>query len=94
MCWENTQMEIDNSLKTSDIIEKRRTERINTHIFSGDAVKSFDKMQLKDFFIKFKRLEHKNTNLKTMYKINKRTEFTIDTPFGETENTETEEIIK
>ena len=39
---------MDNIIIMSAIIQKRRTERLNTYLFSADAVKCFDKSWLKD----------------------------------------------
>ena len=38
------------------IIEKRRTERLNTYLFFSNAAKCFDKLWLKDCLIEFKTL--------------------------------------
>ena len=42
---------MDNIIIMSAIIEKRRTERLNTYLFFVDAVKCLDKLWLKDCLI-------------------------------------------
>ena len=44
------------------IIEKRRTERLNTYLFFSNAAKCFDKLWLKDCLIEFKTLEYTNND--------------------------------
>ena len=78
----------------SAIIEKRRTERLNTYLFFADAVKCFDKIWLKDCLIELKTLGYKHNDLKILYKMNQRSKVTINTPFGETGNIEIEELVK
>ena len=39
---------MDNIIIMSAIIEKRRTERLNTYLFFADTVKCFDKLWLKN----------------------------------------------
>ena len=55
---------MDNIIIMSAIVEKRRTERLNTYLFFADAVKCFDKLWLKHCLIKFKTLGYKNNDLK------------------------------
>ena len=78
----------------SAIIEKRRTERLNTHLFFADAVKCFDKFWLNDCLTELKALGYKYNDLKILYEMNKRSIATINTPFRETGNIEIEEIVK
>ena len=85
---------MDNIIIMSAIIQKRRTERLNTYLFSADAVKCFDKSWLKDCLIELKTLGYKRSDLKILYEMKKRSVVTINTPFGETGNIETEEIVK
>ena len=85
---------MDNIITMSVIIEKRRTERLNTYLFLADAVKCFDKLWLKDCFIELKTLGYKHNDLKILYEMNKRSIVTINIPFGETGSIEIEEIVK
>ena len=85
---------MDNIIIMSAIVEKRRTERLNTYLFFADAVKCFDKLWLKDCLIELKTLGYKHNDLKILYEMNKRSIVTINTPFGETGNIEIEEIVK
>ena len=85
---------MDNIMIMSAIIEKRRTEKLNTYLFFADAVKCFDKSWLKDCLIELKTLGYKHNDLKILYEMNKRSIVTINTPFGETGNIEIEEIVK
>ena len=85
---------MDNIIIMSAIIEKRRTERLNTYLFFPDAVKCFDKLWLKDCLLEFKTLGYKRNDLKILYGMNKRSIVTINTPFGEAGNIEIEEIVK
>ena len=47
---------MDNIIIICIIIEKRRTERLNTYLFFSNAAKCFDKLWLKDCLIEFKTL--------------------------------------
>ena len=85
---------MDNKIITSAIMEKKRTERLKTYLFVTDAVKCFDKLWLKDCFKELKTLRHKNNDLEILCKMNKRSNVTINTPIGQTKNTEIEEIFK
>ena len=85
---------MDNIIIMSAIIEKRRTQRLNTYLFFADTVKYFDRLWLKDCLIELKTLGYKHNDLKILYQMNKKSIVTINTPFGEAANIEIEEINK
>ena len=85
---------MDNIIIMSAIIEKRRTQRLNTYLFFADTVKYFDRLWLKDCLIELKTLGYKHNDLKILYQMNKKSIVTINTPFGEAGNIEIEEINK
>ena len=86
MCRENTTDIMDNIIIMSVIIERRKMRHL-IYLFFADAFKCFDKLRLKDCLIELKILGNKNNELKMLYEMNKRNKVTINTPFGETENT-------
>ena len=86
-CAGRTQRSAMDNIIMSAIVEKRRTERLNTDLFFADMVKCFDKLWLKDCLIELKILGHKHGDLKILYEMNKRSVVTINTPFGALETT-------
>ena len=85
---------MDNIVIVSAIIEQRRIEKSNTYMFFADAVKCFDKLWLQDCIIELAKLGYNKNDLEILYKLNETAQFKINTPYGDTENIETKEVVK
>ena len=86
-CAGRTQRSAMDNIIMSAIVEKRRTERLNTDLFFADVAKCFDKLWLKDCLIELKTLGHKHSDVKILYEMSERSVVTINTPFGALETT-------
>ena len=51
------------------IIEEKRQEKENTYLMCADAVKSFDKLWLKDCLIEMKELDIAPNGIKILYEM-------------------------
>ena len=60
----------------------------------ADAVKGFDKLQLKDCLIEIKELGYSSNGIKILYEMYKKTEIKIEKPFGEISSMEIQEVLK
>ena len=63
-------------------------------MFFADAVKCFDKLWLQDCIIELAKLGYNKNDLEILYKLNETAQFKINTPYGDTENIETKEVVK
>ena len=72
---------MDNIVIASAIIEQRRIEKRNTHIFFADAVTCFDKLWLQDCIIELAKLGYNKNDLKILYKLNETAQVKINTPY-------------
>ena len=85
---------MDIILIVSAIIEQRRIEKRNKHIFFADAVKCFDKLSLQGCIIQLAKLGYIKNDLAILYKLKETAQVKINTQYGETENIEIKEVVK
>ena len=63
-------------------------------MFFADTVKCFDQLWLQDCMIELAKLGYNKNDLEILYKLNETAQFKINTPYGDTENIETKEVVK
>ena len=85
---------MDNIVIVSAIIDQRRIEKSKTYMFFADTVKCFDQLWLQDCMIELAKLGYNKNDLEILYKLNETAQFKINTPYGDTENIETKEVVK
>ena len=73
---------MDNLIIMNKIIENQKAQNQNTYIFFTDAVKSFDKLSLKDCLLEMCNLGYDPNTLKILYEMNRETDIIIRTPVG------------
>ena len=65
-----------------------------TYVVFGDAVKCFDKLWLKDALMEMVKAGCDIQDIQMMYKLNKETEITVETPLGPTQSEFIGETVK
>ena len=92
--WKKERSAMDNLIIMNKIIENKKAQNQNTYIFFADAVKSFDKLWLKDCLLEMYNLGDDPNTLKILYEMNKETDIIIRTPVGNIELIQVKEVVK
>ena len=89
--WRST---ADNIFVLSEIIRKNRKMGRKTYIVFGDAIKCFDKLWLKDALVELFQAGCSPQDIEMIYKMNKETVISIETPSGKTDKMLIGEVAK